>query len=191
MIRKLIVVWILSLMSWQTSVSAREIEGVKVPEILNQIDILLLLNGAGAESRYFFFDVYVSALYLQDRSQDAEKIIRDNMAEAVRIHIVSWLFDEDDLIDAILDGLDNATGGNIQPIQSQIERFIEVMNEEVETDDYFDFVYLPESGLNIFKNGTFKAAIKGLNFKRAFFAIWLGVDPVNEDLKEAMLGLQN
>ncbi len=185
--RKLVVgLMMLILLPFQAK--AREISGAVIPEKLERAGVAFVLNGAGIRSR-FFMDIYVSALYLEDRSQDSEKILRDDMNKGIRLHIVSSFVDEDSLKSAIKEGFENATGGNTQPIRPQIERLMELMNEEVTKGDFFDFVYLPDSGLKIYKNDTFLEDIKGLNFKRAFFGIWLGDDPVDDDLKEEMLGL--
>ncbi|MCG8333472.1 MAG: chalcone isomerase family protein [Proteobacteria bacterium] len=168
--------------------TAKEVSGAEIPEKLERAGITFVLNGAGIRSR-FFVNIYVSALYLEDRSQDSEKILRDDRNMGIRLQIVSGFVDQDNLKSAIKDGFESATGGNTQPIQPQIERFLELMSEEVNKGDYFDFIYLQSSGLRVYKNDTFLEDIKGLNFKRAFFGIWLGDDPVDDDLKEEMLGL--
>jgi hypothetical protein len=168
--------------------SAKNVAGVEIPESLEQADTMLVLNGVGVFSK-FFFDIYVSALYLKDRSQDAETILRDDMPMGLRIHIVSGWPSIENLKEAVSDGFKSSTGGNTQPIQTQIDRFLELMDQGISKGDYFDLIYLPEVGLKIFKNGTFVEDIKGLNFKRAFFGIWLGDNPVDDDLKHELLGL--
>lgn len=40
----------------------------------------------------------------------------------------------------------------------------------------------------VYKNGTKKGSIDGLDFKKALFGIWLCNKPADEDLKEGMLG---
>ncbi len=175
------------LLLWPLLGAAKEISGILIPEALEKAGISFVLNGAGIRSK-FLFDIYVSALYLEDRSQDAHKILRDDMEMGIRLQVVSSLIDKDSLICAITDGFESATGGNTQPIRPQIDRFLELMDEEISKGDFFDFIYLPASGLKIYKNNNFLEDIKGLNFKRAFFGIWLGDVPVDEDLKEEMLG---
>jgi hypothetical protein len=175
-------------MLWPFMGIAKEISGVEIPEKLQRAGVAFVLNGAGVRSK-FFIDIYVSALFLEDRSQDSEKILRDDMNMGIRLQVVSSFVDQDSLKSAIKDGFETATGGNTQPIQPQIDRFLELMSEEVNKGDYFDFIYLSNSGLKVFKNDIYLQDIKGLNFKRAFFGIWLGDDPVDDDLKENMLGL--
>ena len=170
------------------SAPAANIAGVEIPDALNKAGLALVLNGAGTRSK-FFMDIYISALYLEQTSQDAELILRADKPIGLRLHIVSGLVDSDDLKDAIKDGFEDATGGNLQPIQSQIDQFMKLMNAETQKGDYFDFIYLPQTGLKIYKNDTYQEDIKGLSFKRAFFGIWLGDEPADEDLREEMLGL--
>ena len=51
----------------------------------------------------------------------------------------------------------------------------------------YDFVYVPEKGTFILKNGKVKGTVPGLAFKQAFFGIWLSDQPVDAGLRSAML----
>ncbi|MBU2510312.1 chalcone isomerase family protein [bacterium] len=188
MIKKTVALIFAILLCFPIFLSAREISDVEIPESLNYEGVPLVLNGAGIRSK-FFMDVYVSALYLEIKSQDADMILRDDKPMGIRLHIVSGLVDAEKLKDAISDGFDQSTGGNIDPIKSQISQFMAIMGENVVKGDFFDFIYLPDVGLKVYKNTAYTEDIKGLNFKRAFFGIWLGDDPADDDLKEEMLGL--
>ncbi len=170
------------------ALTAREVADVEIPESLSYESLSLVLNGAGVRSK-FFMDIYVSALYLEIKSQDAEAILRDDKPMGMRLHIVSGLVDSDKLKDAISDGFEASTGGNLDPVKSQIDQFMALMDQEVKEGDFFDFIYIPGTGLKIYKNTAFQDDIKGLAFKRAFLGIWLGDDPADDDLKEEMLGL--
>ena len=46
--------------------------------------------------------------------------------------------------------------------------------EELGKNDAYDFTYIPEVGTQVYKNSEFKETIAGLDFKKAFFSIWLG-----------------
>ncbi len=188
MTKKLIIPISIILFLLPLSLLAREVGDVEIPETLTQEGIALKLNGAGVRSK-FFLDIYVSALYLENKSQDAETILRSDKPMAIRLHIVSGMVDSEALRDAITDGFNRSTGGNLEPIKSQVDQFMVLMNQEVQKGDYFDFFYLPDAGIKIYKNLTYQEDIRGLNFKRAFFGIWLGEDPADDDLKEEMLGL--
>ena len=70
--------FILSVVFLITSISvvhaATKIDGVKLPDDLSFEASELVLNGAGVRSK-FFVHVYIAALYLGEKSSDAETII--------------------------------------------------------------------------------------------------------------------
>jgi hypothetical protein len=67
--------------------------------------------------------------------------------------------------------------------------FLDVYAEEIDDGDVFELVYLPEQGLNVYKNGSYTTTIAcGLSFKRALFGIWLSDRPVQTSLKRGLLG---
>lgn len=186
--RKFLILLITLVLFTPASSFAIKVSGVQIPEALNKANLSLVLNGAGVRSK-FFMDVYISALYLEHKSQDSELILREDKPMGLRLQIVSGLIDIQKLKDAISEGFENSTGGNLSPIQKQIDQFMALMNAEIAKGDVFDFVYLPGAGLKVYKNNNYMEDIKGLSFKRAFFGIWLGDEPADEDLKEEMLGL--
>ena len=54
--------------------------------------------------------------------------------------------------------------------------------------DFYEFTYLPDSGIHVLKNSTYVDTIPGIDFKKAFFGIFLSSNPVQKSLKKAMLG---
>jgi len=59
---------------------------------------------------------------------------------------------------------------------------------EVKPGDIITLDYLPASGTRITVNGTGRGTIAGVAFNRALLKIWLGKDPLQDDLKKGMLG---
>ena len=62
------------------------------------------------------------------------------------------------------------------------------LHQAIEVGDVYEFIYIPDSGLDILRNSEFLDTITGLEFKKAFFGIWLSDNPVQKSLKKAMLG---
>ena len=58
----------------------------------------------------------------------------------------------------------------------------------VSSGDYYEFIYLPEKGTHVIKNNDLVDLIPGLKFKKAFFGIFLSDNPIQKNLKKAMLG---
>jgi hypothetical protein len=61
------------------------------------------------------------------------------------------------------------------------------LQEEIKKNDTYDFVYVPSEGLNVLRNGKSLGVVPGLEFKKAFFGIWLSDYPVDRDLRKKML----
>ena len=108
---------------------------------------------------------------------------------AIRLNIISSLITSKKMEDATREGFENSTGGNIEPISAEIEAFINVFKEQINDGDVFDFVYVPGSGVEIYKNTEKVSKVEGLVFKKALFGIWLCDKPAQKSLKEGMLGL--
>ena len=166
---------------------AREIAGIAVPDALTTNGLSLTLNGAGIRTK-FFMDMYIGALYLQQREARPEKILQTDEPMAIRLHIISSLITSEKMEAATREGFLNATGGTTAPLQPSIEQFIAVFREKIEKNDTYEMVYIPGEGTKIYRNGTLKTVIAGLQFKQALFAIWLCAKPAQESLKKQMLG---
>ncbi len=159
-----------------------------IPETLDVDGNALVLNGEGLR-KMMMMKIYKGALYLPAKSSDAAAIIAADEPMAIRLEMVSGLITSEKMEDATLEGLEKATGGNMEPIQDSVDAFINVFREEIKEGDTFDIANVPGKGMEIFKNGSLKKTIDGgMDFKKAVFAIWLGEDPVQKPLKDGMLG---
>ncbi|OIO56475.1 MAG: hypothetical protein AUJ55_08470 [Proteobacteria bacterium CG1_02_64_396] len=147
----------------------------------------LVFNGAGVRNK-FFLDIYVAALYLPAPSHSPQTIVVQDAPMAVELHILSTMVTPQRMERGIREGFEDATGGNTTPIAAEIERFLAVFRQGINQGDCFDMGYIPGHGVEIRRNGAWVETIAGLAFKRALFGIWLGADPAQESLKEAMLG---
>ena len=54
--------------------------------------------------------------------------------------------------------------------------------------NFGDAIYIPGKGVEVLKNSQSKVIIKGLEFKKALFGIWLCNKPAQESVKKQMLG---
>ena len=89
---------------------------------------------------------------------------------------------------ALSEGLEKSTGNNTDPIRNEMEQLSSVFNTDVSTGDFYEFIYLPKTGINVLKNSELEELIKGMDFKKAFFGIFLSDNPIQKNLKKAMLG---
>ena len=178
---------LLACLAFSPLTHALEINDINVVEKIQVADQSLTLNGAGIRSK-FFLNLYVGALYLNEKSTDAEALIAADEAMTIRLYITSSLIDGEKMSEATLDGFVKSTGGNLAPIQKEVESLIGAFRDAVADQDVFDLQYLPGTGVSVIRNGEVKVVVPGLEFKKALFGIWLSDDPVQDDLKEGMLG---
>jgi hypothetical protein len=166
---------------------AVEIAGVNVPDTISAGGNNLVLNGAGLRTK-LFIKAYIAGLYLTQKSSNAQAICAADQPMAVRLYINSKLITSSRMEEAVREGFEKSTNGNIAPIKDKIDAFMAAFKEQMKVGDVFEMVNTPGKGVEIFKNGTSKGVIAGMDFKKALFGIWLGDKPAQADLKDKMLG---
>jgi hypothetical protein len=146
---------------------------------------------AWRERSKFFTDLYVQALYLTKYSSDAKQILDSETEMAITLHITSSLISSKKLSKALAKGMEKSVGaeGMLKFNKEITELEILLSTEDTKIGDIFELTFnsLDES-LWITKNKSYKGNIKGIEFKKAFFGIWLSDNPVDKDLKDALLG---
>jgi len=168
-------------------VAARDIEGVVLPERHSLGSVALQLNGAGVRSKWFL-DLYVAGLYLESPSREARQVVEDDRPMLLQLEILSGMITSAKMEKATREGFGRATAAGYRTEPGQIDAFIDVFREEIKPGDRFTLAYLPGSGVTVSKNGAVRATLTGLPFKKALFAIWLGPEPAQEDLRARLLG---
>lgn len=148
----------------------------------------LVLNGAGMREKVVF-DLYAGGLYLSSKKSDAAAIINADETMAMKLHIVSRLVSSSKMVDAVDEGFDASMDGDTSALDDKIEKFKGFFSDKIVASNVFDIAYIKGKGTVVYKNDKEIGIIEGLDFKKALFGIWLGEDPADEDLKEAMLGL--
>ncbi len=148
----------------------------------------LVLNGAGIRKKAGFLKLYSGGLYLTSKTNDARAIVNADENMNIKLHITSKLVSAKRMISAVDDGFEASLNGDTDPIAEKIETFKSFFSNKIVKDNVFDIAYIKGKGTVVSKNGSKVGTITGLEFKKALFGIWLGNDPVDEGLKEAMLG---
>lgn len=166
---------------------AKEIGGVNLPDALPAGQTLLILNGAGLRTK-MFIKVYAGGLYTVKKETDAKKIIDADEPMAIRMHFIYNGVSHEKLIDAWNEGFASATGGNLAPVRERADKFNSFFTEEAKKGDIYDIIYTPAEGVSLIIKGKPKGTIKGLDFKKVLFAVWLGDKPADGSLKQGMLG---
>ena len=149
----------------------------------------LILNGCGVRTK-FFISLYVEALYLKEKSTDAKAILDSKEAMAVRLHLTSALVTNKKISEAINNGMKKTYVGDIAPIQAKMDELVGFFKDELKPDDFIDLIYNPDiESIVVNYNDRTLGTVKGFEFKRALFGIWLEEKPINKILKTRLLGL--
>ena len=169
-----------------TTSAQKKVGGVTLPATEVFEGQPLVLNGAGVREK-LWIDLYAAGLYLDQKTKDANVVLDGDKPMALKLHIVSKLISSDKMVEAVTDGFENSTNGNTAPIQPQIDKILGFFKEDIKKNDVFDLVYVPSRGVVAFKNGQEKGVVKGKDFKKALFGIWLSNRPADDDLKNNLM----
>jgi hypothetical protein len=177
---------ILLLMALALPAFAAEVAGVKIDDKASVAGADLALKGAGLRKR-LFFDVYAMGLYVADPKADP---IAQGGAKRVAIHMLRNV-DADTFAKALVDGMrpnhDEATMKGLEPRIAQLNAIMAEIKEA-------------KKGMAIALDWTGDATrvtidgraagqpIAGEDFYRALLRIWLGEHPVQEDIKQHLVG---
>lgn len=184
---RIIIVLLLSL-SFLPSTAQVTINDVKLPAKIKHDDTDLKLNGAGLRKKYWF-KIYVLGLYTEQKSTNASTIVNTDKPMGMRLVVTSSMVTSENFAESTREGFKRSLKGKTAPLQSKIDAFIATFSEsEIKEGDVYDLWYTPGVGLKSYRNGTYQSTVEGFDFKKALFGIWLGDEPVDEDLHNSLLG---
>ena len=183
---------ILFLLFFIGQAQARQLEDVEFEEQLSLTadDSPLKLNGLGIRYK-FFFKIYIAALYVEKLTHKADDLINAKGFKRIQMY---FLYDEvtkEKLVNGWLEGFQNNLGEQeFQDLESRIEQF-NAMFETVNRGDQILLDYLPAKGTRVTIKNKLRGVIEGADFYAALMKIWLGDSPVKQDLKNALLGIED
>jgi hypothetical protein len=89
--------------------------------------------------------------------------------------------------EAIVEGFEKNSRAQLPALKPRLDRF-SAMIPDVRDGDRLTLTYVPGKGTIVNVKGAEKGTVEGKDFADALFAVWLGKNPVQGDLKKAMLG---
>lgn len=177
------------LLTTQPALSA-ELAGTHIDDRASVAGNELVLNGAGLRTR-FMLKVYTIGLYLPKRSESPVSAITGAGAKRIQIITLRDLSAED-FANALIDGVRKNHGdADLANLQGRLDEFRTTLlgiraapnGTQVRID------WLPASGTRLSIGNEMRGKdIPGEDFFRALLRIWIGDKPVDEDLKNALLG---
>ena len=177
-----VVVLVLASMS---DLHASSLAGVTLPDAVQVGGTKLVLNGLGLRKK-FMVKVYVAGLYLEQKSSDADAIIK---AEATKRVVMQFLrgVSKSQIVDAFDESFNNNAPDARKTMKAEIDRLLGAL-EPVKEGDQMVFTYVPGTGTTLAINGQEKLTIAAPAFGPVLFSVWLGPKPPTTDLKKGMMG---
>jgi len=150
----------------------------------------LILNGAGLRTLYMV-KIYVAGLYLTEKRGNAADVIALKGPKRIQMSLIRGVSVEQ-LLDALHDGLKaNLSAAELAQFAGQIEQLNTTFSalKKTRKGDVVALDLVPGAGTRVSVNGeSTSAPIAGDEFYGALLKIWLGDKPVQDKLKEALLG---
>lgn len=177
-------------MMLSTPVFSRQLGDVDLPDsvTLDGTDQVLQLNGMGYRTK-FVFKVYVAALYTESKADSRDEVQSLDGPKRIVMHMVYDEVSREKMNSAWLEGFeDNNTDEQFDRLRSRLEIFIALF-PDLKAGDVIYLDYLPSSGTQVIFNGEKKPVIEGADFYTALLDVWLGEEPADDDLKDALLGI--
>lgn len=168
---------------------AAEVEKIKFDDKISLGGSELVINGAGVRSK--FGKRYVAVLYVPTKSADANAVLNAKGAKRVTLHLLKD-GDGKTFSNAFAGGIeDNSSPAELAAIKDRVKQFSDTMLSmgDVKAGSVVTLDWIPEKGTLANVNGKpLGKEIAGEDFFKALLRVWLGEDPVQKDLKDALLG---
>jgi len=178
---------VLALMA--TSLQAREFNEIEFAEkvTLTGTSTALQLNGVGMRTK-FIFDIYAGALYTVKPAKTRDEVQAQKGPNRIVMHFFYDEVSAEKLVAGWNDGFEeNQSDDLLKSLADRITSF-NAMFPTLKKGDVVTLDYIPGKGTVVTIKGEEKGVIAGEDFNAALLDIWLGEEPADDDLKEAMLG---
>jgi len=180
---------LLTVALFSTSSLARQLDDVTLPDSvkLDGTDVTLQLNGMGYRTK-FIFNIYIGALYTEKKvdSRDAVQALKG--PKRVAMYMVYGEVDREKITNGWNEGFEeNNSDEQLEKLRTRLDTFNSYF-PDLKKNDVMFYDYIPGKGTRVTINGEVKGVIEGADFYAALLDVWLGEEPADEDLKEAMLG---
>lgn len=171
------------------SAKAAEVAGVKLDDKTEVESRALVLNGAGLRKR-IIFKVYVIGLYLPEKKSDPAAVLALAGPKRVQMHMLRDV-GADTFTEALVEGLrKNTSDAEYKTLEPRVNALAATMAQIGEAKKGTDIAldWTGAATLVVVNGKPAGKPITGEDFYRALLRIWLGDRPVQDDLKNSLLG---
>jgi hypothetical protein len=169
---------------------AAVVEGINLPETIDLGQRKLYLNGAGVRTK-LVVNVYVAGLYLEQKTQTAAAALTQPGVKRVALTMLREV-DSEELGKLFIRGIqDNTNRSEFGRLLPAVLKMSSVFSKykKLKRGDTLMIDWVPSFGMVLrVKDQTEEVGLPEPEFMAAMMGIWLGPNPADFRLKDALLG---
>ena len=165
------------------------------PEIKVNEDLTIPLRNYGVFAPASF-SIYAIGLYVDGTETDNMKLKDADQPMAIRLVSLSNLLRMKKLISELRRGFSYGMSHDkefLKTIQTRIDKFLAILDnsgKKPKKNKQITFLYLPGKGTKIYFESELLGEIKGHDFKRALFGIWLNSNCADPKLRDEAIKIK-
>lgn len=166
---------------------AKKIEGFKFPDEIILENKKLVLNGlAIRKATIFRIKILVAGLYLEKTSDDPSIILNSETTKHIQIRFLKSVSSKT-ISKMWAKSLLQKCKQECAELEKQVTQ-LGAMLVDINSGDSLMFTFINEQ-VKIVQNNNRRGLIEGKNFLIALLSLWIGKNPLDEDLKKGLLGV--
>lgn len=170
--------------AFKASTVPKERDGVVAQPTIVAAGKTLQLMGMGLRKK-LWFRVYLASLYAEAPNEDAAELIASDQVKRVQMNMLRDL-ERGKIVEAVQEGFQKNAGSAMPALRERLDRFLKVI-PDLRSGQTIVITYLPGRGTSIKAGAGEEITLPGKDFADALFSVWLGRQPVDDELKEEML----
>lgn len=171
-----------------STLNSAQIGGIFFNNEYTLSSVKLSIRGYSILNYMMLIKAYAGALYLESGTPPDQALSdKPRIIELYYFHKISAA----DFSESTMEMIKKNT--NTQ-VFSRIKNQVDIFNgfySDVKPGDRYRAEYTPAKGTTLFLNGKTLGTIKGAEFSKAFFSIWIGDNPIDKKFRDALLGKNN
>ena len=133
---------------------------------------------------YLRFDLYTAALYAAPEVKTIDAVL-GNIPKSLVLHYHRGIKKEI-MIKASRNRILKNHAVDSVALEDRLKQ-LDAACQNVKKGDRYELRYEPNIGTSLILNGKLQATIKGADFQKAFFGVWLSRVPLNKNLRDRLL----
>lgn len=165
-----------------------EIQGVRIPQQVSVNGKTLPLNGAGLRTVSIAFipiKAYVAAFYSPAPLKSAQAVLSSPGPMQFTFTFLKSV-SQGQVTDAWQSQIEASMTYSYPGVEKDTAAFVGMFGPL--SQGGVEMIQFVGSDTQVYDNGQLKGTIQGRDFQKAFLSLWFGSNPVQQDLKTAMLG---